>query len=199
MKISAAQVKELRDETGSGVLEAKNALEDADGDFEKAVIALRAKGAAKASKKTEREATEGVVEVYGHPGNRVGVILELNSETDFVARNEEFLVLAHDLALHIAAMEPLFVAPDDVPQAVLDAKREEWRAQALAEGKSPEIAERIVEGRVKKFYEDKCLLEQTFVKDDNVKVKDLVSEAVRTFGENVVVRRFARYQLGDEL
>jgi elongation factor Ts len=199
MKISAAQVKELRDETGAGVLEAKNALVDAGGDFEKAITALRAKGAVKASEKMEREATEGVIEVYAHPGNRVGVILELNSETDFVARNEEFHVLAHDLALHIAAMEPLFVGPDDVPQSMLDDKREEWRALALAEGKTEEIAERIVQGRVKKFYEEKCLLEQPFVKDDDVKVKDLVSQAVRTFGENVIVRRFARYQLGDEL
>lgn len=199
MKISATQVKELRDETGAGVLEAKNALVDADGDFEKAVTALRARGAAKADEKTERVASEGVIEVYAHPGNRVGVILELNSETDFVARNEEFHALAHDLALHIAAMEPLFLAPEDVPEAVLSEKRDEWRALALAEGKTEEIAEKIVEGRQKKFFEEKCLLEQPFVKDDEVKVKDLVSEAVRTFGENVVVRRFARYQLGDLL
>ena len=199
MKISASQVKELRDETGAGVLEAKNALVDADGDFEKAVTALRAKGAAKADEKTERVASEGVIEVYAHPGNRVGVILELNSETDFVARNEEFHALAHDLALHIAAMEPLFLAPEDVPETVLSEKRDEWRSLALAEGKTEEIAEKIVEGRQKKFFEEKCLLEQPFVKDDDVKVKDLVSEAVRTFGENVVVRRFARYQLGDQL
>lgn len=199
MKISAAQVKELRDETGAGVLEAKNALEDASGDFEKAVEALRAKGAVKASEKTERQASEGVIEVYAHPGNRVGVILELNSETDFVARNEDFHALAHDLALHIAAMEPLFVSPADVPQEVMDEKRKEWHAQALAEGKTADIADRIVEGRAKKYYEEKCLLEQSFVKDDDVKVKDLVSEAVRTFGENIVLRRFARYQLGDEL
>jgi elongation factor Ts len=199
MKISAAQVKELRDETGAGVLEAKNALEDAGGDYEKAVATLRAKGAVKAIEKTERLASEGVIEVYGHPGNRVGVILELNSETDFVARNEDFHALAHDLALHIAAMEPLFVSTDDVPKELLAEKREEWRAQAMAEGKTEDIADRIADGRAKKFYEEKCLLEQSFVKDDDVKVKELISEAVRTFGENIVLRRFARYQLGDEL
>lgn len=197
MKISTEMVKELREATGAGVMEAKKALEATDGDFDKAAASLRAKGAAQAAERADREASEGVVEVYSHPGARVGVILELNSETDFVARNELFQNLAHDLVLHVAAMQPLYVSPEDVPQEELDRAADAWKADALEEGKPPEIAEKIVSGRINNFYEEVCLMEQPFVKDDSVKVKDLITEAIRTLGENIVVRRFARYELGE--
>lgn len=197
MKISAAMVKELRDATGAGVLEAKKALEGANGDFDRAVDALREKGAARAAKRAGRDASEGIIELYSHPGNRMGVILELNCETDFVARNDTFQQLAHDLALHIAGMNPQYLTIEDVPQADLDRELDVLRNQALAEGKSPELVEKIVSGRVKKFYEDFCLMEQKFVKDEKVKVKDLITEAIRMTGENIIVRRFARYELGE--
>jgi len=199
MKVTTQMVKELRAATGAGVLEAKKALEATGGDFDKAVDTLREKGAARAAKRADRTANEGVIEVYLHPGSRVGVMLELNSETDFVARNEVFLGLAHDLALHIAAMNPRYLRPEDVPQEDLDRELEVLRAQAKAEGKPDAIVEKIVSGRVKKFYEEICLLEQPFVKDDKVKIKDLVTDVIRTTGENIIIRRFARFELGEAL
>jgi elongation factor Ts len=197
MKITTQMVKELREATGAGVLDAKKALEASGGDFDKAVDALREKGAARAAKRSGREASEGVVELYSHPGNRVGVILELNCETDFVARNEEFTNLAHDLALHVAAMNPQYINADEVPADELNRETEVLRSQALAEGKPEQIVEKIVAGRMSKFYEEFCLLEQPFVKDDKVKIKDLITDAIRKTGENIVVRRFARYELGE--
>jgi elongation factor Ts len=194
MKITTAMVKELRDETGAGVLDAKKALEAFDGDFEKALQELRAKGLAKAAKRAEREAKEGVVEMYAHPGNRVGVMLELNCETDFVGKNERFLELAHELALHIAAMSPVYVGRDQVPQAEL----ERIRTEALEEGKPANIVEKIVSGRIEKLYKEQCLLEQPFVKDEERTVNDLVQAAISVLGENIVVRRFARYELGED-
>jgi elongation factor Ts len=199
MKISIEMVKELRNETGAGVMEAKKALEDAGGDFDVAATALRAKGAAEAAERSDREAREGVIEVYAHPGNRVGVMVELSSETDFVARNEKFQSLAHDLALHVAAMQPLYLGIEDIPQDVVDKETEMIRDQALAEGKPAEIVEKIISGRISKFYEEYCLLEQPFVKDDAVKVKELITEAVRMMGENILIRRFVRYELGEDL
>lgn len=197
MKITAAMVKELRDATGAGVLEAKKALEGANGDFDKAVDTLREKGAARAAKRAGREAAEGVIEVYAHPGSRVGVMLELNCETDFVARNAQFQELAHDLALHIAASSPKYLNPEDVPQGELDRELDVLRNQALAEGKPADIVDKIVSGRVRKFYEEICLMEQLFVKDDKVKIKDLITDAIRVTGENIIIRRFARYELGE--
>jgi elongation factor Ts len=197
MKITTQMVKELRDATGAGVMEAKKALEGSNGDFEKAADSLRAKGAVEAAERADRIASEGVVEVYSHPGARVGVMLELNSETDFVARNELFQILAHDLVLHVAAMQPSYLSPEDVPQEELDIAIEGWRTEALNEGKPADIVEKIVSGRVNKYYEEVCLLEQPFVKDDTVKVKELITEAIRTLGENIVVRRFVRYELGE--
>jgi elongation factor Ts len=194
MKITTAMVKELRDETGAGVLDAKKALEAFDGDFEKALQELRAKGLAKAAKRAEREAKEGIVEMYAHPGNRVGVMLELNCETDFVGKNERFLALAHELALHIAAMSPVYVGRDQVPQAEL----ERIRTEALEEGKPANIVEKIVSGRIEKLYKEQCLLEQPFVKDEERTVNDLVQAAISVLGENIVVRRFARYELGED-
>jgi elongation factor Ts len=199
MEITAEMVKELRDVTGAGVLDSKKALEAADGDFEKAVDALREKGAARVEKRAGREANEGVIEVYSHIANRVGVMLELNCETDFVARNEQFRELAHDLALHITAMNPRYLAPEDVPEEVLERETSVLKGQAATEGKPESIVQKIVEGRLSKFYEETCLLEQPFVKDENVKVKDLLTEAIRTLGENIVVRRFVRYEVGEAL
>jgi elongation factor Ts len=197
MSVTTEMVKELREETGAGVLEVKNALEAANGNYEQAKAALRAKGAAKAAKRAGREANEGIIEVYGHPGNRVGVILEVNCETDFVAKNDQFQTLAHDLVLHIAAMQPKYIKSEDVPEEIISDEKSVWEKQALAEGKSPEIAEKVVEGRLKKFYEENCLVEQPFVKDDQVKVKDLILEAISKLGENIVVSRFERYELGE--
>jgi elongation factor Ts len=197
MKISAAMVKELRDATGAGVLDAKKALEGANGDFDKAVDTLREKGAARAAKRADRDASEGVIELYTHPGSRMGVIMELNCETDFVARNEQFQELAHDLALHIAAMNPTYLTIEDVPQSELDRELDVLKNQALAEGKPAELVDKIVSGRVRKYYEEFCLMEQPFVKDDKVKIKDLINDAIRVTGENIVVRRFARFELGE--
>jgi elongation factor Ts len=199
MQITTEMIKELRQTTGAGVLEAKKILESVGGDFDKAVDVLREKGLARAAKRADREAGEGVIETYAHPGNRVGVMVELNCETDFVARNEMFRNLAHDLALHIAAQAPRYLRPEDVSEEELNRELDVLRAQALAEGKPAAVAEKIVSGRMSKFYEEMCLLEQPFVKDEKVKIKDLVTDAIRTLGENVVVRRFVRYELGELL
>jgi elongation factor Ts len=199
MTITAQMVKELREATGAGVLEAKKALEAHNGDFDKAADLLREKGAARAAKRADREAHEGTIELYTHPGNRVGVILELNCETDFVARTESFRALAHDLALHIAASSPRYLTTEDVPTGDLNRELDVLRNQALAEGKPEAIVEKIVGGRLQKFYEEFCLMEQPFVKDDSIKIKDMVTEAIRTTGENIRIRRFARYELGEAL
>ncbi len=199
MKITAAMVKELRTATGAGVLDAKKALEAADGDFDKATDILREKGAARAAKRSGRKASEGVVEVYEHPGNRVGVMLELNCETDFVARTEQFRSLAHNLALHIAAMSPQYLNAEDVPSEELDREVAVLRAQALTEGKSEQIADKIVAGRIKKFYSEFCLLDQPYVRDDKLTIQNLITNAISTTGENIKIRRFIRYELGELL
>ena len=199
MAITATQVKELRGVTGAGVLEAKKALEQTNGDFDKAVDILREKGAARAAKRADRSAKEGLIELYAHPGNRVGVMLELNCETDFVARNDQFRELAHNLALHIAASSPRYLKPEDVPTEELEREMSVLKAQAMAEGKPEAIAEKIVAGRINKYYEEICLLEQPFVKDEKVKIKDMLTDAIRTTGENVIIRRFARFELGEAL
>lgn len=199
MSITAQMVKELRQATGAGILDAKKALEATEGDFDKAVDLLREKGAARAAKRAGREASEGIIELYAHPGNRVGVILELNCETDFVARNDQFKELAHDLALHIAAMSPRYLSAEEVPTEELDREVEVLKSQALAEGKPENIVEKIVAGRISKFYEEICLLEQGFVKDESIKIKDMITNAVSTIGENIRIRRFERYELGESL
>ncbi|MCO5197513.1 MAG: translation elongation factor Ts [Anaerolineae bacterium] len=199
MNITVEMVKELREATGAGVLDAKKALEAANGDFDEATVILREKGLARVAKKSGRSANEGLIEMYAHPGNRVGVILEINCETDFVARNEEFVELAHDIALQIAAMSPRYVGKDDVPEADLEAERELLTKQALAEGKPEQIVAKIVDGRMRKFYEEYCLLEQPFVKDDSMLIQDMVNTAISKLGENIVVRRFERYELGESL
>jgi elongation factor Ts len=199
MKISTQMVKELREATGAGVLEAKKTLEAVGGDFNKAVDELRKKGAARAAKRADRSANEGLIKLYAHHSGRVGVMLELNCETDFVARNEQFQALAHDLVLHIAAMKPLYLSVNEVPQGELDRELNVLREQALAEGKPAEFVDKIVTGRINKFYEETCLLEQPFVRDDSVKIKEMITNAIQMTGENIVVRRFVRYELGEEL
>ena len=195
MAVTAQMVKELRQATGAGILDAKNALVDAGGDFEKAAQALREKGLAKAIKKSSRDANDGVIQLYLHD-NRIGVMLELNCETDFVARNEQFKQLAHDITLQIAAMNPRYVKKEDVPQEDLDKEREILTNMTLQEGKPEKIVQKIVEGRMSKFYSEYCLLEQAFVKDEKMKISELVTEAIATLGENIQVRRFTRYELG---
>ncbi len=195
--ITAQMVKELREATGAGILETKKALEATDGNFEKAVDLLREKGAARAAKRVGRDANEGIIKMYSHPGGRIGVMLELNCETDFVAKNEKFQELAHDLALQIAAMSPKYVKTEDVDQTELDREMEVLKNQALAEGKPEHIVEKIVSGRLAKYYEEVCLLEQDFVKDDSKKIKDLVTETISTTGENIIVGRFARFEIGE--
>jgi elongation factor Ts len=199
VKITTEMVRDLRQATGAGVLEAKKALEENNGDYDKAVDFLRERGLARAAKKADRQASEGVIEVYAHPGSRVGVLVELNCETDFVARNTQFQTLAHDIALQIAAAQPRYLRPEDVPQGELERELDVLRAQARAEGKPEAVVEKIVTGRITKFYEEMCLLEQPFIKDEKVKIKDLINEAIRTLGENVILRRFARFELGEAL
>jgi elongation factor Ts len=199
MSVSIELIKRLREETGAGVLETKKTLEETGGDYDKAAEILREKGLALVAKKADREAKEGLVELYSHPGNRVGVILEINCETDFVALNERFKTLAHDLALHIAAMEPIYVDRQSVPQALRDEKISEFRAVAIGEGKPENIVDKIVEGKLNKFYSEVCLVEQKFVKDEEVMVLELINGAIGVLGENIIVRRFNRYSLGEEL
>ncbi len=199
MTITIEMVKELREATGAGVLDAKKALEAANGNFEVAVDALRKKGAARAAKKADRAANEGSIEVYSHLANRVGVMVEVNCETDFVARNEQFQEMAHDIALHIAAMAPKYLTREEVPAGDLERELDVLRDQARAEGKPENIVEKIVEGRVDKFYAETCLMEQPFVKDEKKKISQLVTEAIQTLGENIVIRRFVRYELGESL
>jgi elongation factor Ts len=199
MAITATMVKELREATGAGILEVKKALEAADGNFDKAADILREKGAARAAKRADRQANEGVIQMYAHPGGRVGVMVEINCETDFVARNDQFQQLAFDIALQIAALSPKYVAREEVDASELERELDVLRAQAKAEGKPEKIVEKIVEGRISKFYEEFCLLEQAFIKDDKRKVKDVITEVISTTGENIIVRRFSRFELGEAL
>lgn len=199
MEITAAMVKDIRQVTGAGVLDCRKALEAANGDFESAVAFLREKGLAAVAKRAGRDASDGVVEAYVHPGSPVAVMLELNCETDFVARTDDFKTLAHDLALHIAFAAPRYLTRENVPQAEVERERAEFRAQALEEGKPENIVDRIVDGRMEKFYQQVCIMEQPFVKDDDRIIQDLITDAIAKFGENVILRRFVRYQVGESL
>ena len=189
-------IKKLREATGAGRRDVKRALEDAGWDEEKAVQLLRERGAMKAAKKADREAREGIIGHYIHHNQRVGVLVELNCETDFVARNELFQNLAKDLAMHIAMMNPRYVSAEEIPAEELEKERQIYIQAALNEGKPQQIAEKIAEGRLKKYLEEVVLLEQPFVKDDKVKVKELIQQAIAKIGENIVVRRFCRFELG---
>jgi elongation factor Ts len=196
MAVSIEQIKQLREETGAGIMDCRKALEQADGDFEKAVEALREKGLATAAKRADREASEGVVELYSHGNGRVGVMVELNCETDFVGRSEGFRVLAHELALQIAAAEPLYIREENIPAAVLEHERNLAHAAALEEGKPEAVAERIVEGRLAKFMDETVLLRQAYIRDDSLTIQQLMMDKVASIGENIVIRRFVRWELG---
>jgi elongation factor Ts len=199
LEITTAMVKELRQETGAGVLDCRKTLEACSGDFEAAAASLREKGLAAAAEREDRQALEGRVEIYAHPGNRVAVMLELNCETDFVARTDDFESLAHDLVLHIAFAAPRYLTREDVPEKIIEQERATYRAQALEEGKPEHILDRIVEGKLAKFYKQICLMEQPFVKDEDKTIKDLVDDVLAKLGEKIVLRRFVRYELGEEL
>src|SRR6266480_5954648 len=190
MSISAQQVKELRDTTGAGMMECKTALQEAEGDFEKALVILRKKGLAAAAKKAARIASEGLVVSYIHPGGKIGVLVELNCETDFVAKTAEFQELAKDIAMHIAALDPKYNRKEDVPAEVVEQEKEIYRAKAKAAGKPPSVIEKIVEGQLAKFYSECCAYEQSFVRDENITVGQLISEKVVKTKENINLRRF---------
>ena len=196
MDVSANLVKELREKTGCGFMDCKAALAATNGDLEAAADHLRKKGVASASKKSHRATGEGLVESYIHPGNKVGVLIEVNCETDFVARTDDFRALVRDLAMQVAAAIPLAVHPEELDENVVAKEREIFAEQAKASGKPEKIVEKMVEGRIQKFYEEACLMEQPFVKDPSRKVKDIVTDAIAKIGENIRVRRFVRFQLG---
>lgn len=195
--VSAALVKELRERTGAGMMDCKKALTECNGDMDKAIDFLREKGLAAAAKKEGRIAAEGLVESYIHGGGRIGVLVEVNCETDFVARGEEFKELVKDIAMQIAAAKPLYINKEDVPADVIEHEKQILRAQALNEGKPEKIVDKMVEGRIEKFYKEVCLMEQPFIKDPDMEVKDLVLQKIAKIGEKISIRRFARYELGE--
>ena len=198
MAISADMVKALREATGAAVLDCKKALEQFDGDMDKAKAFLAEKGLATAAKKADRAAREGVIETYTHPGARVGVMVEVNCETDFVARNDKFKTFAHEVALHIAFASPAYVDVADIPAEVVEEQRKEFVKEAKATGKPDNVIEKIVEGKLEKYYADVCLLRQPFVKDDKLTVSDLMTQAISETKENMRISRFARFELGSD-
>lgn len=197
MAVSIDQIKELREATGVGILDCRAALEEANGDFDKAVDILREKGLAKAAKRSDREASEGMLELYSHGDGRVGVIVEVNCETDFVARSDEFRHFAHEVALQIAAASPSYIKTEDVPEQVLEHERKIAREQALAEGKPENVIDRIVEGRLQKFLDEACLLRQSYIRDEDINVEQLLHQNIAATGENILIRRFVRWELGE--
>ena len=197
--ISASMVKELRQMTGAGMMDCKRALQETNGDIDKAVELLREKGLAAAAKKAGRIAAEGIVDSYIHMGGKIGVLVEVNCETDFVAKTDEFKAFVRDIAMHIAAANPQYLSKEDVPEDVIAKEKEILKAQALNEGKPEKIAEKIVEGRIEKYFKEVCLLEQPFVKDPDKSIQDYVNEQIATIGEKISIRRFVRYQMGEGL
>jgi elongation factor Ts len=199
MEITTEMIKELRAATSAGISDCRNALVEADGDFQKAVDWLREKGMATAAKRADREASQGVVELYSHGGGRVGVMVEVNCETDFVARSEKFRELAHELALQIAASAPRYIKVEEVPAEVLEHEAEIARARVKEEGKPDNVAEKIVAGRLEKFKDEVVLMRQAYIRDESITVEKLVLQAVGAIGENIIVRRFQRWELGERL
>ncbi len=197
MSVPANLVKELRERTGAGMMDCKKALLETGGDLEKAVDYLREKGLAMAAKKAGRITAEGVVESYIHGGGRIGVLVEVNCETDFVAKTDEFKAFVKDIAMQIAASKPEYVRREDVPQEVIEKEKEILRAQALNEGKPEKIVDKMVEGRIEKFFKEVCLLEQPFIRDPDITVQQLLTEKIARIGENINIRRFTRYELGE--
>ncbi len=198
MEITAEKVKDLRERTGIGMMECKRALTESGGDMEKAIEILRKKGHARAQAKASREASQGVVGAYVHMNGRIGVLVEVNCESDFVARNAEFQELVKEIAMQICAAKPRYVSSDQIPPDLLAAEKEIIKAQLGDMKKPPEIMEKIVQGKLGKFYEEVCLLDQPYIREDKIKVRDLVTQAVAKIGENIKVRRFARFEIGQE-
>lgn len=199
MAISPALVKELREKTGCGMMDCKRALEESKSDIGNAIELLRKKGLADMAKRAGRAANEGIVDAYIHPGGRIAVMVEVNCETDFVARGDDFKQFVHDVAMQVAAASPMFVSREEVPHELVETERDIYRAQGLQEGKPEAVIDKIIDGRMEKFYQTVCLLEQSFVKNADVSVRDELATLVSKIGENISIRRFTRYQLGEEL
>lgn len=197
MDIPLEKIKELRQRTGAGILECKTALLETGCDIEKAIEFLRKKGVARAEKKLERLTAEGVIDAYIHPGEKLGVLLEVNCESDFVARNQEFRKFVHELAMQIAATDPISISPDDLPKEVIEREKRIYESQITDTKKPPTVIEKIISGKLAKFYEDVCLLEQPYIKNPDIKVKDFLKEHIAKFGENIKIRRFARFKIGE--
>jgi elongation factor Ts len=197
MAITTEQIKELREATGAGILDCRKALEQAGGDYEKAVDHLREKGLAKAAKRSDRQASEGVLELYSHGRGRVGVMVEVNCETDFVSRSESFRSFAHEVALQIAAAAPLVISPEDIPEEVLERERQVARARTLEEGKPEAVVDKIVEGRLEKYKDEVCLLRQPYIRDESITIEKLLHQNIGSLGENIVIRRFVRWEVGE--
>jgi elongation factor Ts len=195
-EISAQMVKELRDKSGAGIMDCKKALKECDGDVEKSVDFLRKKGLATAQKKAGRDASEGRIESYIHMGGKIGVLVEINCETDFVAKNDDFVEFCRNIAMHIAATGPEAIVPEDLPKDVCDRERRVYEDQVREMGKPENIIDKIVEGKMEKFYKDACLLTQPYVKDPKISVQDVITELIAKVGENVVIKRFSRFQIG---
>ena len=199
MAISADQIKELRETTGAGILDCRKALEETKGDLNKAIIILREKGLAAAAKRSGRETNAGMLELYSHGEGRVGVMVEVNCETDFVARTDEFRTFAHEIALQIAAASPRWMTEEEVPEAILEEERSIARKRALDEGKPENVIDRIVDGRLAKFLDDHCLMRQAYIREESKTVEDLLKESIASLGENISIRRFERWEVGEEL
>ncbi len=195
-EVSSEQIKELRERTGAGLLDCKKALIENHGDIEKSANFLREKGLAKASKKAERATKEGRIVSYLHSNGKIGVLLEINCETDFVAKNEEFEILGKEICMQVAASSPLYITPEEVPADVIESEKKILRSQLLAEGKKEEILDKIIPGKLNSYYSENCLLEQQYIKDNKKLIKDVIKEAISKFGENITIGRFTRYQIG---
>ena len=196
MEITAAMVKQLRDQTGTGIMDCKDALKETEGDMTKALEFLRKKGLAKAQKRAGRATSQGVIQSYIHPGEQIGVLVEVNCETDFVAKTDDFKSFVRNMAMHIAATDPIGISEEDIPDAVKEHEMEIYRAQARELGKPDKVADKIAEGKLKKFFKESCLLNQQYVKDPDLTIQDLLNELVGKTGENITIRRYVRYQIG---
>jgi len=199
LEITSTMVKELRTKTGAGMMDCKEALAAVDGDFEKAIDFLRKKGLSAATKRSSKAAKDGTVASYIHMGGRIGVMVEINCETDFVAKTDDFQTMARDIAMHVAASNPLCVRPEEIAEDILEREKEIYRSQLREEKKPEKIWDKIIEGKLKKYYEDVCLTEQKFVKNQDITIGTLISNMIAKTGENIVIRRFARFQLGEEI
>jgi len=199
LDITSAMVKDLREKTGAGMMDCKEALTASDGDFEKAIDYLRKKGMSAATKRSSKAAKDGTIATYIHMGGKIGVMVELNCETDFVAKTDNFQAMAKDLAMQVAATNPIYVSPQEIPEDALEREKEIYRSQLLAEKKPEKIWDKIIEGKLNKFYEEVCLVNQKFIKDDSITIATLINNMIAKTGENIIIRRFARFQLGEEI